>query len=86
MEKNPLHDALKSFYFRKKKVDAQKGIFFLFYQIVRETLFYEKVEAKNYESQFRRFRDENIVYLAFKFLLNKNNLAGWQLLTVHNYT
>ena len=39
-------------------------------------LFYEKVLAKNYESQFRRFRDENIVYLAFKFLLNKNQ-SGW---------
>ena len=36
---NPMRDALKSFYFRKKKVDVRKGIFFLFYQIVMETLF-----------------------------------------------
>ena len=74
-----MRDVLKSFYFRKKTVDERKGIFFLFYQIVREMLFYEKVLAKNYESQFRRFRrfrDENIVYLAFKFLLNRNQ-SGW---------
>ena len=38
-----MRDALKSFYFRKKTADEQKGIFFLFYQIARETLFYEKV-------------------------------------------
>ena len=25
-----------------------------------------------YKSQFHRFRDENIVYLAFKFVVNKN--------------
>ena len=60
-----------------KKVNAWKGIFFLFYQIVRETLFYEKVYMKNlYESQFRRFHNENNVYLAFKFALNKNQ-SGW---------
>ena len=43
MEKNPLRDALKPFYFRQNKVDAWKGIFFLFYQILMETLYYEKI-------------------------------------------
>ena len=38
-----MRDALKSFYFRLRKVNAQKGIFFLFYQIVMETLFYETI-------------------------------------------
>ena len=65
-----MRDALKSFYFRKKKVDVRKGIFFLFYQIVMETLFlWKKLSENLYESQIRRFRDENIVHLAFKFVL-----------------
>ena len=41
--KKSMRDALKSFYFRLRKVNAQKGIFFLFYQIVMETLFYETI-------------------------------------------
>ena len=36
-----MRDALKSFYLRK--VDARKGILFLFYQIVMETLFYGRI-------------------------------------------
>ena len=36
-----MRDGLKSFYFRLKKVNAQKGIIFLFYETVMETLFYE---------------------------------------------
>ena len=39
-----------------------------------------------YKSQFRQFRDENIVYLALKFILN-NNQFGWSTTSpVHNYT
>ena len=38
-KKNTMRDALKSFYFCKKKIDARKGIFFLFFQIVMEMLF-----------------------------------------------
>ena len=38
------------------------------------------------ESQFPRFRDENIADLAFKVVVNKTNLPGRRLLTVHNYT
>ena len=35
------------------------------------------------ESQFRRFWEENIMYLAFKFVLNENQ-SGW-LTTLYNY-
>ena len=35
-----------------------------------------------YESQFHRFRHENIVYLAFKVLVNKHQ-SGW-LTTSHS--
>ena len=42
-----MRDALKSFYFCLKKADARRGIFILFYQIVMETLFYERIQVKN---------------------------------------
>ena len=64
MGKNPMRDALKSFYFILKVSTRKtlKGIFFLFYQIAMKTLFYERIYVKNlYELQFRWFRDENIV-------------------------
>ena len=72
-----MSDALKSFYLCKKKVNARKGIFFLFYRIVKDTLFLWKNMSENlYEPQFHRFCDNNIVDLAFKFVLNKDQ-SGW---------
>ena len=42
----------------------RKGILFLFYYIVMEALFYERIEVENfYESQFHGFCDENTVYV-----------------------
>ena len=73
-----MRNALKLFHFCKK-VDPRKGIFFLFYQIVMETLFYESTEVESlYESQFRQFCDENTVYLVFNFVLNKNQ-SDWSM-------
>ena len=48
-----------------------------FIKLSWKRFFYEKVQVKNlYESQFPQFRDENILYLAFKFAFNKNQ-SGW---------
>ena len=52
-------------------------MFSLFYHIVMETLFSKRIWAKHfYKSQFRRFRDENVVYLELKSVLNKKQ-SGW---------
>ena len=75
-------DMLKLFYLRKKKADVQKGIFFLFYQIVMEVLFIKKLSEKSLQITISQFGDENIVYLAFKFVLNKNQSG--QLMTSHS--
>ena len=51
-------------------------------EIVMETIFLRKnLSGKSLQSQFHQFRDENIVYLAFKFIMNKNQ-SGW-LMTSH---
>ena len=72
-----MRDPLKSFYFRKKSRCAKRDFLF-FYQIVIETYFYERILVENlYESQFRRLRDENIVRLAFEFVLNKYQSGWW---------
>ena len=77
-----MRDALKPFFFRRKKSTREKE--FSFYQILLEILFFNgKISVKNlYELQFPRFLNENIVYLAFKFVLNKNQ-SGW-LTTSHS--
>ena len=67
-----MHDALKLFYF-VKNVIAQKEIFLLFYQIAIETLFMKEFKRKI----FKRLSNENIVYLAFKFVFNKNQSGWW---------
>ena len=42
-----------------------------------ETIFlWKNLSGKSLQSQFRRIRDENVVYLAFKFVLNENQ-SGW---------
>ena len=51
-------------------------------EIVMETIFLRKnLSGKSLQSQLHQFRDENIVYLAFKFIMNKNQ-SGW-LMTSH---
>ena len=48
-----------------------------------ETIFlWKNLSGKSLQSQFRRIRDENVVYLAFKFVLNENQ-SGW-LATSHS--
>ena len=67
-----MRDALKLFYF-VKNVIAQNEIFLLFYQIAIETLFMKEFKRKI----FKRLSNENIVYLAFKFVFNKNQSGWW---------
>ena len=58
-----MRDALKSFYFRKKKADARKGIFFYFVKLPWKHFFMKEFKWRIfYKSQFRRFRDENRVF------------------------
>ena len=46
-------------------------------EIVMETIFLRKnLSGKSLQSQFHQFHNENIVYLAFKFIMNKNQ-SGW---------
>ena len=68
-----MRDALKLFYF-VKNVIAQKEIFLLFYQIAIETLFMKEFKRKI----FKRLSNENILYLAFKFVFNKNQSGRWK--------
>ena len=71
-----MRDALKSFYFRKKKSMQEKEFSFYFIQLSTKRFFYERISVENlYESQFCRFRDQNVVYLTFKFVLNRNWLV-----------
>ena len=69
-KKNRMRDALKSFYFRKKKVDVGKGILFLFYQPVMEMLFLWKNLSISFTN--RNFADfaMKTLYLAFKIVVN----------------
>ena len=67
-----MRHALKLFYF-VKNVIAQNEIFLLFYQIAIETLFMKEFKRKI----FKRLSNENIVYLAFKFVFNKNQSGWW---------
>ena len=83
MERNSIRNALKSLYFRLKKSMREKEFSFFTYQIVLETLFYERIKVKNrYESQLRRLSDENIVCIAFKFISIKYQSGWWK--TSHN--
>ena len=83
MERNSIRNALKSLYFRLKKSMREKEFSFFTYQIVLETLFYERIKVQNrYESQLRRLSDENIVCIAFKFILIKYQSGWWK--TSHN--
>ena len=67
-----MRDALKSFYFRKKSVNAREAIFFSFYQIVMETLLFMK------EFKWKIFTNRNYadfamktLYLALKLVFKK---------------
>ena len=72
----------KRFCFHWKKADARKGMFFLFYQIVMETIFlWKNLSGKSLQSKFHWFQDENIVHLVFKFVLNTYR-SGWS--TTHS--
>ena len=62
-----MRDALKSFCFHKEKLMHEKEFYFY---IAMETL------ENFYKLEFRRLRDQNIVHLELKFLLNKNQ-SGW---------
>ena len=62
MEKKWMHDELKSFYFRC----AKENFLFILSNCHRNAFSVENI----YEFQFPRFRDENIVYLVFKLVLN----------------
>ena len=62
MEKKRMHDELKSFYFRC----AKENFLFILSNCHGNAFSVENI----YEFQFPRFRDENIVYLVFKLVLN----------------
>ena len=77
MEKNATHDALKSFYFRKKGRCAKRNFAFIFWNC-HGNAFYERISVGNLSriAISLIFRDENIVYIAFKFVVNKTE-SGW---------
>ena len=78
-----MRDALKSFHFRKKRRCAKKNFLFILSNCHGNAFFMKEFKWEIfYESHFHRFRHENIVYLAFKFVVNKNR-SGW-LTTSHS--
>ena len=56
----------------KKSRCAKKNFLFILSNCLGIDLFMKEFKWKIFTIKFRRFHDENIVYLAFKFVLNKN--------------
>ena len=68
---------LNHFIFTEKKSMREKEFsFFMLSNCQGSAFLWKNLSGKSLQSQFRRFRDENIVYLAFIFVLNKDQL-GW---------